>query len=50
MQGDPELIPGLGESGGKGYPSQYSGLENSELDSPGVRGQTGLRNDFHFHF
>ena len=29
--GDPSLIPGLGRSAleGKGYPFQYSGLENS---------------------
>ena len=29
--GDPDLIPGLGRSPGegKGYPFQYSGLENS---------------------
>ena len=29
--GDPSLIPGLGRSPGegKGYPLQYSGLENS---------------------
>ena len=33
--GDPSLIPGLGRSPGegKGYPLQYSGLENS-MDSP----------------
>ena len=31
--GDPRLIPGLGRSPGegKGYPLQYSGLENSTL-------------------
>ena len=30
-EGDPGLIPGLGKSPGegKGYPLQYSGLENS---------------------
>ena len=33
-EGDPGLIPGLGRSPGegKGYPLQYSGLENS-MDS-----------------
>ena len=35
--GDLDLIPGLGGSPGegKGYPLQYSGLENSR-DSPGI--------------
>ena len=35
--GDPGLIPGLGRSPGegKGYPVQYSGLENS-MESQGV--------------
>ena len=35
--GDPGLIPGLGRSPGegKGYPLQYSGLENS-MTVPGV--------------
>ena len=34
--GDPSLIPGLGSSlgEGKGYPLQYSGLENSVDYSP----------------
>ena len=34
---------------GKGYPLQYSGLENSmdHIDSGVTKGQTGLR-DFHF--
>ena len=34
--GDPNLIPGLGRSPGegKGYPLQYSGLENSMDYSP----------------
>ena len=46
-------IPGLGRSPGeeKGYPPQYSGLENF-MDSivHGVaKSQTGL-SDFHFHF
>ena len=45
-------IPGLGRSPGegKGYPLQYSGLENS-MDSTVRRvakGQTSL-SDFHFH-
>ena len=37
--GDPGLIPGLGRSTGegKGYPLQYSGLENS-MDSWGLWG------------
>ena len=51
--GDLGSIPGLGRSPGegKGYPLQYSGLENS-MDSivHGVlKSQTGL-SDFHFHF
>ena len=51
--GDLGLIPGLGRSPGeeKGYPLQYSDLENS-IDST-VHGfpksQTPL-SDFHFHF
>ena len=43
--GDLGLIPGLGRSPGegKGYPLQYSGLENSMAKS-------GIRlSDFHFH-
>ena len=50
--GDPGLIPGLGRSPGegKGYPLQYSGLENSMDCIDGVtKGQTQL-SDFHFHF
>ena len=48
-----DLIPGLGRSPeeGKGYPLQYSGLENS-LDGivHGVtKSQTRL-SDFHFHY
>ena len=51
--GDLGLIPELGRSsgGGKGYPLQYSGLENS-MDSivHGVaESWTGL-SDFHFHY
>ena len=50
--GDLGSIPGWGRSpgGGKGYPLQYSGLENS-MDGTvhGVaKSQTGL-SDFHFH-
>ena len=47
------MIPGLGRSPGegKGYPLQYSGLENSmDCAVYGVtKSRTGL-NDFHFHF
>ena len=47
------LIPGLGRSPGegKGYPLQYSGLENS-LDCVvhGVEKCQTLLSDFHFHF
>ena len=46
--GDPGLIPGLGRSPGegKGYPHQYSDLENS-MDIHGIeKGQTQL-SDFH---
>ena len=51
--GDPGSIPGSGRSPGegKGYPLQYSGLENS-MDCIGHRvtkNQTWLR-QFHFHF
>ena len=51
--GDPVLIPGLGRSPGegKGYPLQYSGLENSmDCTVHGVaKSQTGL-SDLHFPF
>ena len=51
--GDLSLIPGLGKSPGegKGYPFQYSGLENSmDCIVHGVaKSQTRL-SDFHFHF
>ena len=51
--GDVGLIPGLGRSPGerKGYPLQYSGLENSMgCIAHGVtKSQTRL-SDFHFHF
>ena len=50
--GDLGSIPGLGRSSGegKGYPLQYSGLENSmDYIVHGIsKSQTGLRN-FHFH-
>ena len=51
--GDLVSIPGLGRSPGvgKGYPLQYSGLENSmDCIVHGVtKSQTRL-SDFHFHF
>ena len=51
--GDLGSIPGLGRSPGegKGYPLQYSGLENSmDCIVQGVtKSQTQL-SDFHFHF
>ena len=51
--GDLALIPGLGRSAreGKGYPLQYSGLENSmHCIVHGVtKSQTQL-SDLHFHF
>ena len=51
--GDLGLIPGSGRSpgGGKGYPLQYSGLENSmDWIVRGVaKGRTRL-SDFHFPF
>ena len=51
--GDLGSIPGLGRSpgDGKGYPLQYSGLENSvDCIVHGVaKSQTQLI-DFHFHF
>ena len=50
--GDLGLIPGLGRSPGegKGYPLQYSGLENSmdSVDHVVTKSQTGL-SSFHFH-
>ena len=51
--GDLGLIPGLGRSPGerKGYPPQYSGLENSlECIVHGVAMSWTQLNDFHFHF
>ena len=51
--GDLGSIPGLGRSPGegKGYPLQYSGLENSmDCIVHGVaKSKTGL-SEFHFHF
>ena len=51
--GDLGLIPGLGRSPeeGKGYPPQYSGLEDSMdcIAHGGARSQTWL-SDFHFTF
>ena len=51
--GDLDSIPGLGRSPGKGkgYPLQYSGLQNSmDCIVHGVtKSQTRL-SDFHFHF
>ena len=51
--GDPGSIPGLGRSSGegKGYPLQYSDLENSMdcIIHGVIKSQTPLRN-FHFHF
>ena len=48
--GDLGSIPGLGRSPGegKGYPLQYSGLENS-MDCIGSQSQTRL-SGFHFTF
>ena len=51
--GDLGLIPGLGRSPGegKGYPLQYSGLENSMDDIVhGVRKSWTPLSVFHFHF
>ena len=49
--GDPGLIPGLGRppGEGKGYPLQYSGLENSmDCIAHGVTKSWTRLNDFHF--
>ena len=49
--GDPGLIPGLGRSPGegKGYPLQYSGLENSmDCIVHGVTKSRTRLSDFHF--
>ena len=51
--GDLGLIPGLGRSPGegKGYPLQYSGLENSmDCVVHGVAESQTLVSDFDFHF
>ena len=50
--GDLGLIPGLGRSlgEGKGYPLQYSGLENSrDYIVHGVEKSWTRLSDFHFH-
>ena len=52
-EGDLSLIPGLGRSPGegKGYPLQYSGLENSiNCIVHGVTESQTRLSDFHFHF
>ena len=51
--GDPGSIPGLGRfaAEGKGYPLQYSGLENSmDCIVHGVSKSWKRLSDFHFHF
>ena len=51
--GDLGLIPGLERSAGegKGYPLQYSGLENSmDCIVHGVAKSWTRLSDFHFHF
>ena len=51
--GDLGSIPGLGRSPeeGKGYPLQYSGLENSmDCTVHGVAKSWTRLSDFHFHF
>ena len=51
--GDMGLIPGLGRSPGKGkgYPLQYSGLENSkDCIVHGVAKSWTQLSDFHFHY
>ena len=51
--GDPGLIPGLGRSPGeeKGYPLQYSDLENSmDYIVHGVTKSQTCLSGFHFHF
>ena len=50
--GDPDSFPGLGRSlgEGKGYPLQYSGLENSmDYVVYGVAKNGTRLSDFHFH-
>ena len=48
--GDPGLIPGLGRSLGeaKGYPLQYSGLENSRDHSPWGLKESDTTEQLHF--
>ena len=51
--GDLDWIPGLGRSpgDGKGYPLQYSGLENAmDCIVHGVAKSRTRLSDFHFHF
>ena len=50
--GDPSSIPALGRSPGegKGYPLQYSGLENSMDTVPGVTKRRTPLIDFHLLF
>ena len=51
--GDPGSIPGLGRlpGGGKGYPLQYSGLENSmDCTVHGVAKSWTQLSDFHFTY
>ena len=50
--GDLDLIPGLGKSPGeeKGYPLQYSGLENSMDCIVQEDAELTHLSNFHFHF
>ena len=51
--GNQGSVPGLGRSPreGKGYPLQYSGLENSkDCTVPGVTKSRIRLSNFHFHF
>ena len=51
--GDPDSIPGLGRfpGEGKGYPFQYSGLENTmDCMVHGVAKSPTRLSNFHFHF
>ena len=51
--GDLDSIPGLGRSPGgrKGYPLQYSGLENSmDCVGHGIANSWTQLSEFHFHF
>ena len=51
-EGDLGLIPGLGRSPteGKGYPLQYSGIDNSMDYTHEVAKSRTRVSDFHFHF